>query len=288
MAVETREIEANGLRFVCREAGPAGGEPVILLHGFPETSHMWTALLPELAAAGYRCLAPDQRGYSAGARPEGVEHYGYEQLTSDVIAIADAWGAQRVHLIGHDWGAIVGWAVVDGHPGRIASWTAMSVPHAKAFALGVRDDPEQEGYRNILKAFMAVGLMEQALPANDFAVLRAAWSSSSPEEVAEYIHVLGQPGALAAALNWYRRSDAHARSLDSGGPVAFGPVATPSLLLWGRNDENIRRYCVDLARQYMAGPYEVIELDAGHWLAQERPREVRDAILAHLGRNSIG
>ena len=288
MGTSTREIWATGLRFSCREAGAQDGEPVILLHGFPETSHMWTGLMPDLAAAGYRCLAPDQRGYSDGARPEGEEHYGYEQLSDDVIALADAWGAQRFHLIGHDWGSIVGWAVVDRFPERIASWTAMSVPHARAFALGVRDDPEQEGYRNILKAFMAVGLMEQALPANDFAVLRAAWSSSSAEEVDDYIRVLGRPGAITAALNWYRRSVAHARSLDEDGPVKFGSVATPTLLLWGRNDENIRRYCVSLARDYMTGPYEVVELDAGHWLAQERPSEVREALLEHLARNSTG
>jgi pimeloyl-ACP methyl ester carboxylesterase len=283
-----RQIVAIGLDFSCREAGPLDGEPVILLHGFPETSHMWTGLMPELTAAGYRCLAPDQRGYSEGARPEGEQYYGYEQLSDDIIALADAWSAQRFHLIGHDWGSIVGWAVVDRFPERIASWTAMSVPHAKAFAIGVRDDPEQEGYRQILKAFMAPGLMEQALPANDFAVLRAAWSSSSPEEVADYIRVLGQPGATTAALNWYRCSDAHARSLDDDGPVKFGPVATPTLLLWGRNDENIRPYCVKLAGEYMTGPYEVVELDAGHWLAQERPAEVRDAIVAHLRNNSIG
>ena len=115
----TTEIQANGMTFTCRTAGPADGEPVILLHGFPETSHMWTALLPVLAEAGYHCIAPDQRGYSAGARPEGVDQYATTTLVSDVMAIADAAGFDRFHLIGHDWGGFVAWAMPILHPDRV-------------------------------------------------------------------------------------------------------------------------------------------------------------------------
>jgi pimeloyl-ACP methyl ester carboxylesterase len=100
--IATREITANGLTFTCREAGTSG-EPVILLHGFPETSHMWAKLMPPLVEAGYRCLAPDQRGYSPGARPGSVDQYRYEDISDDVIAAADAWGAERFHLVGHNW-----------------------------------------------------------------------------------------------------------------------------------------------------------------------------------------
>jgi pimeloyl-ACP methyl ester carboxylesterase len=211
MGIGMREIEANGLTFTCREAGAADGEPVILLHGFPETSHMWTTLMPELAAAGYRCLAPDQRGYSEGARPDGVEAYGYEEMSDDVAALADAWGAPRFHLVGHDWGSLAGWAVVDRYADRIASWTAMSVPHAKAFAIAVRDDPEEEPYRQILQLFVTPDVPEQAAAANDFAMLRNAWTESSPELVDAYLDVFRRPGAMTAALNWYRRARGHAR-----------------------------------------------------------------------------
>jgi pimeloyl-ACP methyl ester carboxylesterase len=99
--ITIREITADGLTFTCREAGTSG-EPVILLHGFPETSHMWTKLMPQFVEAGYRCLAPGQRGYSPGARPDGIEQYRYEDISDDVIALADAWGASRFHLVGHD------------------------------------------------------------------------------------------------------------------------------------------------------------------------------------------
>ncbi len=110
MPVTETTIEANGMTFRARTAGESG-EPVILLHGFPETSHMYIPLMERLAAEGYRCLAPDQRGYSPGARPEGVENYRYLKLAEDIRGFADAMGAERFHLVGHDWGAGAGWAL---------------------------------------------------------------------------------------------------------------------------------------------------------------------------------
>ena len=124
MDITVSDVEANGMTFRCRTAGDSG-DPVMLLHGFPETSHMWTDLIPRLAEAGYRTLAPDLRGYSPGARPDDVSAYSYEALASDVFALADASGFERFHLVGHDWGAIIGWAAVDIDGGkRIASWTS--------------------------------------------------------------------------------------------------------------------------------------------------------------------
>jgi len=184
MTVELREIAANGMRFRCRLAG-SGGEHVVLLHGFPETSHMWVALLERLAAEGYRCLAPDQRGYSPGARPDGVEAYSYRSLAADVFALADTWGAPRFHLVGHDWGALVGWAALGVDAPRIASFAALSVPHALGFARAVRDDPEEEPYRQILA--LLVSDAGANLPLG-----RGAYTHSSPEEIDEYLQVLGE------------------------------------------------------------------------------------------------
>jgi pimeloyl-ACP methyl ester carboxylesterase len=286
MPITQHDIPANGLTFHCREAGPHTGEPVILLHGFPETSHMWMRLMPKLADAGYHCLAPDQRGYSPLARPDGVDNYRYEDIAADVVALAGAWGAPRFHLVGHDWGALCGWAVVDLYPDRVASWTAMSVPHAKAFATAVRDDPEEEPYRQLLQLFVTPGVPETAAAANDFAMLRNAWSASDAQEVDAYLSVFRQPGAMTGALNWYRASRAHARSLEDAG-VPFGPVSVPSQLIWGNKDDYIRRMSVDLAAPYMKGPYRVVEIEAGHWLAQEKPAEVLAATLEHLRANPL-
>lgn len=277
-AVIIEDVEANGMTFRCRAAGTSG-EPVILLHGFPETSHMWSELLPALAAAGYRCLAPDQRGYSAGARPEGSDHYRYDDLASDIFALAEAWGVETFHLVGHDWGAGAGWSAVALHPERITSWTALSVPHLAAFGQAIRDDPEQAQKSQYIEFFQAPGVAEAALSANDYGALRALWTESSDEEREEYLATFSQPGALTAALNWYRGS----RGIAPGaGAVTFGDVTVPTLMIWGNRDQAIGRTSTEAAAAYMKGPYRFVELDAGHWLVQESFDRVRDEILAHL------
>jgi pimeloyl-ACP methyl ester carboxylesterase len=285
IVIELTDLEANGMTFRCRLLGESG-EPVVLLHGFPETSHMWTGLMPRLAEAGYRCLAPDQRGYSPGARPDDVEAYSYRALASDAFALADVAGFDRFHLVGHDWGALVGWAMLGVDASRIASYVSLSIPHALGFARAVYEDPEEEPYRGILQALLSEGVFEGLIQQNDGAAVRAANTHSPAEQADEYISVLSQPGAMKAAASWYRASRAQKRSLeDADSP--FGPVTTPTLLIWGKNDAYVRRMSVDLAKEYMRGPYRVLELDAGHWLAQEAPDDVSREVLAHLRANPI-
>ncbi len=277
----TTELQANGMTFSCRTGGAPDGEPVLLLHGFPETSIMWVPLMATLAGEGYRCVAPDQRGYSQGARPDGVAAYDYASLCSDVFAIADAAGFAQFHLIGHDWGAIVGYVTVcSAQRGRVLSFTSMSVPYPPAFAQAVKDDPEEEPYRGILQALMTPGVFEAVAVANEGAGLRAAYTNQDAAEIDEYVRVLGEPGAMAAAANWYRASDAHNAALADDAP--FGPVETPTLLIWGSKDLYVRRMSVDLAAPAHNGPYRVAEVDAGHWLVQEAPQAVTVEVQAHL------
>ena len=142
--VRIREIAANGMTFRCRICGLENqGEPVILLHGFPETSHMWERLMKELAERGYRCLAPDQRGYSPGARPKDIKNYLLSRTASDAAALADEVGFKKFHLVGHDWGSACGWAAVELYPDRIQSWTSLSVPHMTAFSHALTRNPVQ-------------------------------------------------------------------------------------------------------------------------------------------------
>ena len=280
---EQIQVAANGLQFDCRTQG-SDGEPVILLHGFPETSHMWLPLMAALAGAGYRCLAPDQRGYSPGARPEGIEHYRYQHLAADVVALADAMGYERFHLVGHDHGAGVGWTVTHTYPDRVHSWTAMSVPHIAAFGRAIREDADQSQRSQYIGVFQQVGNAEALLSANDFAALRQIWDQSSPEEIAEYLNLLSQPGALTGALNWYRGSlsrDEHDATL------AVGEISTPTLCLWGNQDQAIGRQSTVWAASYMKGPYRFVEMDAGHWLIQEKPQQVITEILGHLRENPL-
>jgi pimeloyl-ACP methyl ester carboxylesterase len=286
--MEQRELAANGMTFDVREAGPPAGdgksEPVLLLHGFPETSHMWVGLMEALAENGYRCAAPNMRGYSSGARPDGADNYHYETLVSDVFAIADTLGLERFHLVAHDWGAIVGWAVLSTDDARIASFTSLSIPHYRSFAEAVRDDPDEEFYRGLLVSFVDPNTAP-TLSANDAVAMRAFWTSHSDEEIEDYVSVFKQPYAVQAALNYYVACDKHARALD--GPVEFGPVSTPTLLLWGKDDVACRQAMVDGGAKYMSGPYKRVDLEAGHWVIQEKPDEVRDEVLTFLKEHAL-
>jgi pimeloyl-ACP methyl ester carboxylesterase len=266
------------MKFRCREAG-SGGEPVLLLHGFPETSHMWTELMPAMANAGYRCLAPDQRGYSAGARPTGAEHYRTELLVSDALALADAAGFGKFHLVAHDWGAGVGWRLIREHPERVASWTSMSIPHPASFAAARRDDPEQQEKSAYILFFQEPGVAEASLSANDWAQLRGVWSQSSPEEVAEYMATFTQPGAMTAALNWYRAAFGASTGADVENEF---DVTLPSLTIWGNQDQAVGRSTTLTHNRYMKGYNRFAEMDAGHWLVQEKFEDVCREVLAHL------
>jgi pimeloyl-ACP methyl ester carboxylesterase len=134
MAESMSEVHRGDLAFPVRTAGPDDGEPVIFLHGFPQTSAMWSPYLARFSAAGFRAIAPDQRGYAATARPTAVDHYAIDHLVADVLGIADGMGISRFHLVGHDWGGIVGWALAAARPERLASLTSVSTPHPRALA----------------------------------------------------------------------------------------------------------------------------------------------------------
>ena len=281
LTINIREIEANGFKFRVREAGESG-EPVLLLHGFPETSHSWVKLMPKLVENGYRCIAPDQRGYSAGARPEGVENYRTDLLVEDAVAIADAAGfAGKFHLVAHDWGAGVGWRLVKNHEDRVQSWTALSIPHPASYGRAFAEDPDQQEKSQYILMFQEPGVAENMMSASDWAMLRNVWDQHDPEEVAEYMATFTEPGAMTAALNWYRA----AFGLDGGQATQEEfKVSVPTLTVWGNQDQAVGRSTTLTHNDYMAGYNRFVELDAGHWLIQQKFDEVSAEVLAHLKR----
>lgn len=274
MTVEETQMNAGDFTYDVRRAGD-GDELVILLHGFPETSHMWLPLLEHLAANGYTALAPDLLGYSPGARPAETEHYGHPAMAADILAMADALGKDRFHLVGHDHGAGLGWYMAGRHADRLMSWTALSVPHVDAFLQAIATNAEQRQRSGYMQFFRQVGTAEAALAADDFAAMRNIWTASPPEQVEEYLRVLRQPGALTGALNWYRGGFSEGRQ-----PV--GQVSVPTLLIWGNQDQAIGRPGVTATPPLMDGPYRLVELDAGHWLIQEAEAAVLRETLAHI------
>ena len=270
-------IGANGLEFRARVAGLDNTGPgVVLLHGFPETSLMWNPLIELLADQGYRVVAFDQRGYSPGARPDGAAAYTLPQLVDDVFAVAQAAGMQQFHLVGHDWGAAVGWAAVMSRPESISSWTSLSIPHIAAFgdALANNDDQRQ---RSRYMAFFRMPLLPEAMfTFNHLKMMNEVmYREMSDAQRVEYAAVFSEPGALTAALNWYRAPD--------GFNVAVAPkVRLPILFIWGNRDPAVSRYAVESQRNFIEGPFDYNELNAGHWLMEEATDKVDSTILSFL------
>lgn len=270
-------IETGELTFRARTAG-FGGEQgnVILLHGFPESSAMYEPMIPVLARAGYQVVAFDQRGYSPGARPAQREQYTIDKLVGDVFAVADTVGFDTFHLVGHDWGAAVGWQIVFQPSPRVRSWTALSIPHLGAYADAILTDPDQQGRSRYINFFRTPWLPEAVFTFNGLAMMRTAMYSTHRDEiVTEYVPIFSEPGALTAALNWYRASE-----LTAG--VGNMDVSIPTAFIWGNQDPVVGDRSVEAQNGFFDGNLTVTELDTGHWLMETEADAVTRAVLKHV------
>jgi pimeloyl-ACP methyl ester carboxylesterase len=256
-------------------AGPRNGRKVLLLHGFPEFGIEWEHQLRGLAAAGYRAVAPDQRGYSPGVRPAGVGAYHLEHAVSDVQAMVDALGWRRFDLVGHDWGAAVGWITAARCGSRVRSLTAVSVPHLGAFAQALREDPTQQEASRYMETF------RQPSPGPENAILAAGpppLTGVPAEKCAEYFRRLSEPGALTAALNWYRANDFEGFT---------ETVGVPTLFIASTADPFVAPYGVDATSRWVTGPYRLVNLEGiGHNVPEQAAEVTTSLLLAHL--NGIG
>jgi pimeloyl-ACP methyl ester carboxylesterase len=268
------------LVFDVRDSGPADGDPVVLLHGFPQDSSAFDRLSPALHSAGLRALAPDQRGYSPRARPEGRAAYRLRGLVDDVLALLDAAGLQNAHVVGHDWGGVVAWALAAWHPWRVRTLTALSVPHPAAMTQAmVHSD---QALRSSYIGFFQLPLVpEGVLLAGRGAVLRRVLRQGGlPEDrVDEYVDRMREPRALTAALNWYR-------ALPLGARTPVGVVRVPTLHVWGAADAFLGRAATEASREFVDAPYalEVLE-DVNHWIPELAAERAAELITAHVRRN---
>lgn len=274
------EIDTSGgLTFTGRTAGPGYGPAVLLLHGFPQTSHCWAAQLAALADEGYRAVAFDQRGYSPGARPAEVEAYKPAELVGDVLAVADALGLDRFDLVAHDFGGMVAWMVAGHHPERVRTLTVASTPHPAAFRAAYKGgSADQTDRSEYMRSFRAAdrGATEDGMLADGAAGLRRVYAGLGADAADEYVRVLSQPGALVAAIDWYR-------SMSGTASAATPPSPVPTLYAWSTDDPTLGRAAAEATADLVTGPYrfEVLE-GVGHWIPELAADRFNAMLLEHL------
>lgn len=274
---EQKRIGIGEFEFDYRVSGEEKNELVIFLHGFPETSLMWSELMIDIAALGFYCIAPNMRGYSKNACPKGVKNYTVQKIGDDILQIADKLNVDKFHLVGHDWGAGIGWNIVYNNPERIISWTALSIPHSRAFGKALKVDKEQKKKSRYIGWFLLPIIPEIMIRRNDFKNFRKLWKHSSPEELEDYLSVFRRKQSLTAALNYYRANIGKGK-----GRQPIGDVKTPTLFIWGRKDLAVGSFAAKSCEKYMKGDYTFKALDGGHWLIQTNYAEVKEAVKEHL------
>lgn len=244
------------------------GTPVVLLHGFPDSGALWRHVVPRLTVQGYRTIALDQRGFGRSAAPRGRKRYRMHHLAADVLAVLDALGVAKAHVVGHDWGAIVGWHLAAEHPDRVRTLAALSVGHRAAFLAG--------GLRQLAKSwYVAVALVpfvaERLIRARRWWLLRRLARHGATDE-ARWIADLSRPGRATAALDWYRAN--------VPAPGSRAPVSTPVLGVYGDRDVALTEAQMTASAGFVRGPWRYVRLDGvGHWMPLEAPDALTAALL---------
>lgn len=282
MTAEQLEIPVGPLTFDAVADGPADGTPVLLLHGFPQSSQAWHLVQPALAEAGYRTVAFDQRGYSPRARAAEASAYAIEELTADVAGVADQLGWDRFHVVGHDWGGVVAWHAAGRYPERILGLAAVSTPHPAAFQAARDAGPQADGEDQAAKAgymdFFREEGSELAFLADDQALFRAgmAGAGMDGEAIDHYAARLATAEAMVGPLNWYRGA-----TPADGAKV--GPITVPTLYVWSDADAVFGRLAAESTAAHVVGPYRFENLSgANHWIPEQAADRLVPLLLAHL------
>lgn len=283
MELEFFRRKANGVSLHCAESGPADGPLVLLLHGFPEFWYGWRHQLGPLARAGFRVVAPDQRGYNDSDKPKGVAAYDLDVLAADIAGLASALGHDRFAIVGHDWGASVGWWTARNFPDRVARLAALNAPHPAVWKDAIANNPEQKKLSRYVGAMAMPVIPEIMVRSGNYRALvqalRAARASNAftDSDIAKYRAAWKKRGAVTAMLNWYRAF------LKKDLPLRGEPrLAMPVRIIWGVNDaygipelaSESAKLCDDAKIQYVEG--------ATHWVAHDEPERVTRSLLEFL------
>jgi pimeloyl-ACP methyl ester carboxylesterase len=277
---------STDLTFDVLVAGEEGAPLALLLHGFAESMRCWRQQLAALADMGYRAVAPSQRGYSKGARPDPRDpsRYHMDRLMDDAMAIVAAYGygGQRFHLAGHDWGGSIAWSLADRYPERLASLTVLSRPHPNAFNRALRlPDGEQLRRSRHHTAFLELDAADKVLADNAKWLRERLAAAGVPGfAIEEHLSVLGNKDAMEAALAWYRARGAIRSPL--------GPTRVPTLYIWGNADDTVGRAAAEGTVDFVAAPYRFVELPGvGHFAAEQAPERVSELMLEHLRAHPV-
>jgi pimeloyl-ACP methyl ester carboxylesterase len=253
------------------------GPPVLLVHGFPDSGRLWRNQLGPIVDAGFTAIVPDLRGMGRSERPEGVEAYRLTNVVGDLLAVLDAHGAERAHLIGHDWGAAACWLLAALQPERVASLAALSVGHPNASRPRTREMREKAWY----VLYFVFDEAEELLLRDDAAQLREWFGPAHDGE--QYLEDLTRPGALTAGLSYYRANLHPRRELQPRRRLP--PVAAPTLGLWSTGDIYLAEDAMTRSAEHVSGPWRYERIDgASHWMQLDQPERVTALLLEHLAR----
>jgi pimeloyl-ACP methyl ester carboxylesterase len=268
-----RRVRGHGVELAVRDEGE--GQPVLLLHGFPDSSLLWRHQIPALTGAGMRAIAPDLRGFGESDKPQETEAYVIPNSARDMVALLDALEIDRAHVVGHDFGSVLAWVLAAVAPERVERLVVMSVGHPATSSLRTIADREMAWYQLL---FQFEGVAEELLTRDDWKLFRE-WLRDDGD-VERYIGDLSRPGALTAGLNWYRANLAPRLEL-SRSPLPS--VAAPTLALWSSGDNYLSEHRMVGSREYVTGSwrYERIE-GASHWMQLDAPDRINELLLDHL------
>ena len=280
-----RTIATNGVNLHVVEAGPEDGRLVILLHGFPEFWYGWRKQIGPLAAAGFRVLVPDQRGYNLSDKPKGVRPYNLDDLALDVIGLIGGAGRQKARVVAHDWGGAVGWWLGMKFPDRVERLALLNMPHLSVMRRAILKNPAQRRRVSYMFFFQLPWLPERALSKENWKYLAKALQATSrpgtfsEEDLAHYREAWSRPGAITGMLNWYR---AGLRTRPR--PPRSSRVSVPTLLIWGPKDRALLRELAQPSIDRCDDGRLVFLEEATHWVQHEEPEEVNRLLIDFLSR----
>ena len=269
-----KRVAGDGVELAVLDQGE--GRPVLLLHGFPDSSAVWRHQVPALVAGGFRVVAPDLRGFGESDKPGGVEEYALARSVADMLAVLDALGIERTHVVGHDWGAALAWSLAAFAPQRVERLAVLSVGHPNTFREPSVGQRERFWYQLL---FQFEGVAEELLRRDDWKLFREFSRGEGDQE--RWLADLSRPGALTAALNVYRANATPAQELERGRP--FPAVGAPTLGLWSSGDDYLLEEGMLASSAHVTGEWCYKRIDgASHWLQLDQPECVNELLLRFL------